>query len=92
MNTSIRLHHEYIIIYLIYHANKLFKCMWMMITAFSFSPIKQFCGEMVISLPNVFSGDQSLSFRDISLLVLYAVWPLLKFFKNHTVGKHTSHI
>ncbi len=63
-----------------------------MITAFSFSPIKQFCGEACISLPNARFGDQSLSFRDISLFVLHAVWPLGKGLKDNTVGKHTSHI
>lgn len=39
---SIRLHHVHIITH---RANKLLKCLWMMITAFSFSPIKHFCGK-----------------------------------------------
>lgn len=86
---SIRLHHVHIIIH---HANKLFKCFGMMITAFSFSPIKHFCGEAFMSLPNTRFGDQSLSFRDISLFVLQAVWPLVRGLKDNAVGKRTSHI
>ena len=59
----------------------------------SFSPIKQFCGEAFISLPNTCSGDQSRTFRDISLFVLHAVWPLVKGLMYNTVEKtHFTHL
>lgn len=87
---SIRSHHVHIILH---HANKLLKCLWMMITAFSFSPIKQFCGETFISLPKTRFGDQSLSFKDISLFVLHAVWPLVKGLKGqHCWKTHFTHL
>lgn len=87
MNTSIHLHREYIIIY---RANKQYKCLWMMITTFSLSPIKQFCGEMVISLPNICSGDQSLAL-EIFYSLFCTLCGLCSSFSRTTLLENTLH-